>query len=50
MLEGLTRLASIHAAGVVIGDKPLSEYVPLFKSSDDQITTGYSMKGIADIG
>ncbi len=50
VLEGLTRHASIHAAGVVIGDKPLSEYVPLFKSSDDQITTGYSMKGIADIG
>jgi DNA polymerase-3 subunit alpha len=50
VLEGLTRHASIHAAGVVIGDKPLDEYVPLFKSSDDQITTGYSMKGIADIG
>jgi len=50
VLEGLTRHASIHAAGVVIGDKSLDEYVPLFKSSDDQITTGFSMKGIADIG
>lgn len=49
-LEGLNRHASIHAAGVVIGDKPLDEYVPLFKTSDDQITTGYSMDGIAKIG
>lgn len=50
VLEGLARHASIHAAGVVIGDKDLSDYVPLFKTTDDQITTGYTMKGIADIG
>ncbi|MFH1359552.1 MAG: DNA polymerase III subunit alpha [Candidatus Omnitrophota bacterium] len=51
VLEGLTRHASIHAAGgVVISDKPLTEYVPLFKTSDDQITTGFSMDGIAKIG
>jgi len=50
VLEGLNRHASIHAAGVVISDKPLTEYVPLFKSSDDQITTGFSMDGIAKIG
>jgi len=50
VLEGLNRHASIHAAGVVIADKPLTEYVPLFKSSDDQVTTGYSMDGIAKIG
>ncbi|MDP2653909.1 MAG: DNA polymerase III subunit alpha [Candidatus Omnitrophota bacterium] len=50
VLEGLNRHASIHAAGVVIADKPLTEYVPLFKSSDDQITTGFSMDGIAKIG
>ncbi len=50
VLEGLNRHASIHAAGVVISDKPLTEYVPLFKTSDDQITTGYSMDGIAKIG
>ena len=49
-LEGLTRHASIHAAGVVISDKPLTEYCPLFKTSDDQITTAYSMKSIASIG
>jgi len=50
VLEGLNRHASIHAAGVVIGDKPLTHYVPLFKSSDDQVTTGFSMDGIAKIG
>ncbi|HOW36039.1 MAG TPA: DNA polymerase III subunit alpha [Candidatus Omnitrophota bacterium] len=50
VLEGLSRHASVHAAGVVISDKPLTEYVPLFKTSDDQITTGYSMDGIAKIG
>ncbi|MGE3980249.1 MAG: DNA polymerase III subunit alpha [Candidatus Omnitrophota bacterium] len=50
VLEGLTRHASIHAAGVVISDKPLTEYVPLFKTSDDQITTAYSMNSIAKIG
>ena len=49
-LEGLTRHASIHAAGVVISDKPLCEYVPLFKSSDDQITTGYAMSELEKIG
>ncbi|MCK5213800.1 MAG: DNA polymerase III subunit alpha [Candidatus Omnitrophica bacterium] len=50
VLEGLNRHASIHAAGVVIGDLPLTEYVPLFKSSDGQVTTGFSMDGIAKMG
>jgi DNA polymerase-3 subunit alpha len=50
VLEGLTRHASIHAAGVVISDKPLTEYVPLYKSTDDQITTAFTMKGIEKIG
>ncbi len=49
-LEGLNRHASVHAAGVVIADKPLNEYVPLYKTSDGQITTGYSMNAIAKIG
>jgi len=49
-LEGLSRHASIHAAGVVISDKPLTEYVPLFKTSDNQITTGYDMGSLAKIG
>ncbi len=50
VLEGLNRHASIHAAGVVISDKPLIEYVPMFKSSDGQITTAYDMDGISKIG
>lgn len=50
VLEGLNRHASTHAAGVVIADKPLNEYVPLFKTSDGQITTGYTMDAIAKIG
>ncbi len=49
-LEGLTRHASIHAAGVVISDKPLQKRIPLFKTVDDQITTGYSMKSLERIG
>ena len=50
VLEGLNRHASIHAAGVVISDKPLTDYVPLFKSSDGQVTTAYDMDGISQIG
>ncbi|MFH1858313.1 MAG: DNA polymerase III subunit alpha, partial [Candidatus Omnitrophota bacterium] len=49
-LEGLTRHASTHAAGVVISDRPLTEYMPLFKSSEDQVTTGYDMKSVEKIG
>ncbi len=49
-LEGLTRHASVHAAGVVISQKPLSQYVPLQYSGDDQIVTQYSMKEIEKIG
>ncbi len=50
VLEGLNRHASIHAAGVVIADRPLTEYVPLYKTADGQITTGYTMDGIAQMG
>ncbi|MDD5097294.1 MAG: DNA polymerase III subunit alpha, partial [Candidatus Omnitrophica bacterium] len=49
-LEGLNRHASIHAAGVVIADKPLDNYTPIFKTADDQITTGYSMGILEKIG
>ncbi len=50
VLEGLNRHASVHAAGVVIADKPLHEYSPLYKTNDDQITTGYSMGSLEKIG
>ena len=49
-LEGLNRHASVHAAGVVIADKPLDNYMPLFKTGDDQITSGYSMGILEKIG
>ncbi|MFA5093363.1 MAG: DNA polymerase III subunit alpha [Candidatus Omnitrophota bacterium] len=49
-LEGLNRHASVHAAGVIISDKPLNNYMPLFKTADDQITTGYSMGTLEKIG
>ena len=50
VLEGLNRHASTHAAGVVIGDRPLTEYVPLYRTSDGQVTTGFAMDGIAKMG
>jgi len=49
-LEGLNRHASTHAAGVVISDKPLHKRIPLFKTADDLVTTGYSMKSLEKIG
>ena len=48
-LEGLSRHASIHAAGVVISDVPLTEHVALFKS-DEQACTQYGMKDLEKIG
>ena len=50
VLEGVTRHASTHAAGVVISEKGLSNYIPLFKTSDDQISTGYPMGSLEKIG
>ncbi len=48
-LEGLNRNASKHAAGVVIADAPLEEYVPLYKVGDD-LTTQFTMDVLEDIG
>jgi DNA polymerase-3 subunit alpha len=49
-LEGLARHASTHAAGVVISPQPLTDIVPLYKSSKDEITTMYPMTDIEKIG
>ena len=49
-LEGLTRHASTHAAGVVISEKALVNYVPLFMTTDGQITTGVPMNSLEKIG
>ena len=49
-LEGLARHASTHAAGVVISPQPLTEIVPLYKSTKDEVTTQYDMNAIGRIG
>jgi DNA polymerase-3 subunit alpha len=49
-LEGMTRHASVHAAGVVIAPKAITEYAPLHKGARDEITTQWSMKEIERIG
>ncbi|WP_421998485.1 DNA polymerase III subunit alpha [Reyranella sp.] len=52
-LEGLYRNASTHAAGVVIGDRPLDQLVPLFRDSDDQESlpaTQFNMKWVEPAG
>ncbi|MBI5903641.1 MAG: DNA polymerase III subunit alpha, partial [Deltaproteobacteria bacterium] len=50
-LEGLPRHASTHAAGVVISNRPLVEYLPLYMNQKDEVvTTQYSMKDVEKIG
>ena len=49
-LEGLSRHASVHAAGVVIAPRPIIEFAPLHKGARDEITTQWSMKEIERIG
>ncbi len=49
-LEGLPRHTSIHAAGVVIGSRPLDEFVPLSRGADDVITTQFTMTTIEELG
>jgi DNA polymerase III subunit alpha len=48
-LEGIVRNSSIHAAAVVIADRPLTDIVPL-QLADDRAVTQYSMKPIEEIG
>ncbi|MEW6068025.1 MAG: DNA polymerase III subunit alpha [Nitrospirota bacterium] len=50
-LEGLSRHASTHAAGVVISPTPLTDYAPLYKNpADNSIMTQFDMKSIEKIG
>jgi DNA polymerase-3 subunit alpha len=49
-LEGLARHASMHAAGVVIAPRPLTDLVPLYKSSKDEIMTMYPMTDVEKLG
>ncbi len=50
VLEGLPRHASTHAAGVVISDRPLIEYLPLFRGKKGEVVTQYDMKIVEKIG
>ena len=49
-LEGLPRHTSMHAAGVVISPEEVDEFVPLSRSSDDTITTQYTMTTLEELG
>src|SRR3954453_3113126 len=49
-LEGMTRHASVHAAGVVIAPKAITEFAPLYKGARDEIVTQWSMKEIERVG
>lgn len=49
-LEGLPRHTSMHAAGVVISQKSVDEYVPLSRASDGSVTTQYIMTTLEELG
>jgi DNA polymerase-3 subunit alpha len=50
VLEGLPRHASTHAAGVVISDRPLVDYLPLYRGKKGEVVTQYDMKMVEQIG
>jgi len=49
-LEGMSRHASVHAAGVVIAPGPVTDYAPLYKGTRDELTTQWNMKEVERIG
>jgi DNA polymerase-3 subunit alpha len=49
-LEGLVRNAGVHAAGVVIAPRPLTELVPLYKTKNDEIVTAFDMLAVEKLG
>jgi len=49
-LEGLVRNSGVHAAGVVISPKPLTDLVPLHKTKNDEIVTAFDMVAIEKMG
>ena len=49
-LEGLTRGTGIHAAGVVIGDRELTEHVPLIRGKEGEVVTQFAMSPLTDLG
>jgi DNA polymerase-3 subunit alpha len=49
-LEGLTRGTGVHAAGVVIGDRDLTDYVPLTRAKEGEVTTQFAMTPLTELG
>src|SRR6187401_1627125 len=49
-LEGMSRHASVHAAGVVIAPGPITDYAPLYKGARDEIVTQWNMKEVDRVG
>lgn len=49
-LEGLSRHASTHAAGVVVSDKPMEEYLPLYRGKKGELVTQFDMKMVEKVG
>ena len=49
-MKGLARHASTHACGVVISDRPLTEYLPLYKGSKGEIMAQFTMDKVEQLG
>ena len=49
-LEGMSRHASTHAAGVVISDKPMTDYLPLYRGKKGEVVTQFDMKKVEKVG
>ena len=49
-LEGLNRHTSVHAAGIMISDAPITNYVPVYRSDDGHLITQYEMKNAEQTG
>ena len=50
VLEGMNRHASTHAAGVVVTPGELTDYMPIYKSSQGDFTSQYDMKNLENLG
>jgi DNA polymerase-3 subunit alpha len=49
-LEGLSRHAGMHAAGVVIAPRPITDYLPLYRTNTGDVTTQFDMNAVAKMG
>ena len=49
-LEGMTRNAGIHAAGIVIGDQPLDTFIPLTRGNAEEVVSQFAMEPLTELG